>query len=354
MARIKTWTLVFFWLFCLAFLALTALAGYGYHWLNSPLELPPEGRVYELQTGETLGHLAAHLEQDGVLRHARALRLYARLSDATQVQAGEYRLEPDTSPLELLDMLNRGDAILHQVTLVEGWTFDQAVAALHAQDNIRALLKDRTPDQQLELLGLDIEHPEGWFFPDSYRYVSGTSDVDILRGAHRRMGTLLAQLWQERAEDLPYDSPYEALIMASIIERETGAPWERQDIAGVFVRRLQIGMRLQTDPTVIYGMGSDYRGRITRQDLRTPTPYNTYTISGLPPTPIALPGRDALFAALNPADGEALYFVARGDGTHAFSRTLEEHNRAVREYQLQRREGYRSTPPPAAPEADAD
>lgn len=336
----------------LMFLGLAGLGGltaYGYHWLHSPMHLPEEGMTYQLERGRALGHLTADLEHRDVLEHPRLLRLYARLTDQSQVQAGEYQLPPGLTPYALLGLLSEGRVVLHQVTLVEGWTFRQALAALQAQDTIDAQLQGLSQEEQLAALGLELEHPEGWFFPDTYHYQRGTTDVEILRRAHRAMTQLLEQAWSERLPNLPYNSPYEALIMASIVERETGAPWERERIAGVFVRRLEQGMRLQTDPTVIYGMGESYQGRITRSDLRTPTPYNTYTIAGLPPTPIALPGRDAVLAALNPAEGTELYFVARGDGTHVFSDTLAEHNRAVREFQLQRRENYRSSPPPAPP-----
>lgn len=194
--------------------------------------------------------------------------------------------------------------------------------------------------------------PEGRFFPDTYRFVRGMSDVELLQQAYMRLDEVLAQEWAERATDLPYRDPYQALIMASLVEKETGIPQERGQIAGVFVRRLRLGMMLQTDPTVIYGMGERYNGRITRADLREPTPYNTYTIAGLPPTPIAMVGREAIHAALHPADGTSLYFVARGDGSHVFSDDLNDHNSAVREYQLKRRADYRSSPAPQAqPEA---
>lgn len=321
------------------------LGAYGYHWLHSPLALPQDGLRYELSRGETLGHLTSALATQGVLRHPRALRLYARLSGQTRVHAGEYHLHRGLTPLTLLAKLNVGDVVLHQVTLIEGWTYAQALAALHAEETIVAELKGLSLEQQLARLGLEVEHPEGWFFPDTYRFPRGTTDVEILRRAHRVMREELERLWSQRVDGLPYETPYEALIMASLIERETGAPWEREEIAGVFVRRLKRGMRLQTDPTVIYGMGERYEGRLTRRDLRTPTPYNTYTNAGLPPTPIALPGRGALAAAVNPAPGTALYFVAKGDGTHVFSDTLDAHNKAVREYQLQRREDYRSSLP---------
>lgn len=323
--------------------------GYSYHWFNSSMNLPEQGLTYQLNRGETLGHLSVRLAGDGVLKHPRFLSLYARLTDATQVQAGEYFIAPKTSPRQLLAMLRQGDVVLHQVTLVEGWTYREALAELHRKNNIEPLLKDKSLEQQLALLDLKLKHPEGWFFPDTYHYAGGTSDVEILQRAHQKMRNLLDKYWEARELGLPYDTPYQALIMASIVERETGAPWERDQIAGVFVRRLQRGMRLQTDPTVIYGMGDAYQGKIGRADLRRPTPYNTYTIDGLPPTPIALPGDGALKASLNPAQGDELYFVARGDGTHVFSATLAEHNKAVREYQLKRRQDYRSTPPPESP-----
>lgn len=325
------------------------LGAYGYQWLHAPLSIPEQGLDYELVRGRSLNHLTRDLAERGVLEHPRLLRLYARLTEQSRVQAGEYHLPAGLTPRSLLAQLSEGRVVLHQVTLVEGWTFRQALAALHANEAIDSRLEGLSQNEQMAKLGLDIEHPEGWFFPDTYRYVRGTSDVELLRRAHRAMAAELERLWEARIPGLPYEDAYEALIMASIVERETGAPWERERIAGVFVRRLDLGMRLQTDPTVIYGMGDDYQGRITRSDLRAPTPYNTYTISGLPPTPIALPGREAIAAALNPADGSELYFVARGDGTHVFSDTLQEHNRAVREFQLSRREGYRSTPPPVPP-----
>ncbi len=200
-------------------------------------------------------------------------------------------------------------------------------------------------------LGKPDHHPEGWFAPDTYAYVRGDTDLELLDRALADQEQILEQAWEERAEGLPLDSPYEALILASIVEKETAVPDEREEIAGVFVNRLNQGMRLQTDPTVIYGIGDDYEGNIRRHHLQQDTPYNTYRRAGLPPTPIAMPGEASIRAALNPADTEALYFVARGDGTHVFSRTLEEHQQAVREYQLRRRKDYRSTP---LPEEDED
>lgn len=325
--------------------ALAAIVAVFYfqQWLTTPLHLPSSGYTYQLQSGRVLGHLAQDLAQQGVLKHPRLLTLYARISDATKIHAGEYYLHHGITPQELLDKLRKGDVVLYQATLVEGWTFRQALTLLHSKDTIKPLLKDKTTAEQLALLELPIEHPEGWFFPDTYVYSRGSTDVEILRRAYSHMQQLLQELWDARAENLPYKNAYEALIMASIVERETGAEWERDQVAGVFVRRLQRGMRLQTDPTVIYGMGEAYKGKITRKDLQEATPYNTYVIRGLPPTPISLPGRAALQATLNPAEGDALYFVAKGDGTTHFSATLAEHNRAVRRYQLNRRSDYRST-----------
>jgi len=216
---------------------------------------------------------------------------------------------------------------------------------LAGNQKLLSKLKGKPLAEQIDLIGIDAENPEGWFFPDTYQFVSGDSDVDILKRANQKMKSLLEIAWHGRQSGLPYKSAYEALIMASIVEKETGAPEEREQIAGVFVRRLEKKMRLQTDPTVIYGLGDSYEGNITRQHLRGPTPYNTYVISGLPPTPIANPGGAALYAALNPAEGDALYFVARGNGYHQFSKTLAEHQAAVREFQIKKRKkDYRSTP----------
>ncbi len=329
-------------------IVLTLLAGifgwlYLQHWLTTPLALPTAGYHYQLHSGRVLGHLAHDLSQQGFLQHPRLLTLYARFSNATKVHAGEYYFPHGITPQQLLEKLRKGDVVLYQVTLVEGWTFRQALTLLHSKDTIKPLLQGKTEAEQLALLALPISHPEGWFFPDTYVYPRDTTDVEILRRAYTQMQQQLQELWDSRADNLPYKDVYEALIMASIVERETGAEWERDQIAGVFVRRLQKGMRLQTDPTVIYGMGEAYKGKITRKNLQQATPYNTYVIKGLPPTPISLPGRAALQASLNPAEGDALYFVAKGDGTTHFSATLAEHNRAVRRYQLNRRSDYRST-----------
>jgi UPF0755 protein len=237
-------------------------------------------------------------------------------------------------PADVLGRITSGQVVQHPVTLVEGWTFRQAINAIDAQGRYSGALSGLTDEELMAELGYPGEYPEGRLFPDTYRFPRDTPRLAVLRRAFERMEQVLAEEWESRSDGLPLDTPYEALILASIIEKETGAAWERPEIAGVFVRRLRKGMRLQTDPTVIYGMGERYEGRIRRADLREATPYNTYVIDGLPPTPIALPGRAAINAALNPADGDSLYFVSRGDGTHVFSATLDEHNRAVRRYIL--------------------
>jgi len=314
------------------------------NWLTTPLNVPQTGFQYELESGKSLSHLSRDLENQKVLTHARWLNWYARYFQKEKIHPGEYLLESGITPLGLLDKLNRGDIILHQVTFLEGWNFKQVMAALNQEPNVKHLLADKSDVERLQMLNLPIEHPEGWFFPDTYRFSRGTSDVEILTQAYNAMRKTLGELWADRAENLPYKSEYEALIMASIIEKETGTASERNQIAGVFVRRLQLGMRLQTDPTVIYGMGETYTGKIGRNHLVAPTLYNTYVIDGLPPTPIALPSKASLHAALHPDGGKALYFVAKGDGTSVFSETLLEHQRAVIRYQLQRSPDYRSTP----------
>ena len=307
--------------------------------------------LLEVKPGSTPNGVLNRLEADGVIEGALWLRLYWRfVLKAPALHSGEYRLQPEDTALHMLDLWRRGEVVQHQLTLVEGWNFRQVRDALARQEALEQRLTDLSDDELMARLGLKGQHPEGRFFPDTYRFTRGMSDEDLLKQANNRLEEVLAQEWAERAEGLPYKDPYAALIMASIIEKETGVPHERGEIAGVFVRRLGLGMRLQTDPTVIYGMGERYKGRITRADLRTPTPYNTYTIDALPPTPIAMVGREAIHAALHPKDGKSLYFVAKGDGSHVFSNNLDAHNRAVREYQLKRRADYRSSPAPSGSE----
>jgi UPF0755 protein len=289
--------------------------------------------------------VANRLYREGVLPYPNMLILYARWTGADQqIKHGEYRLLAPLTGAGLLDLLRSGRVIQYQVTLPEGISLQQALAVLASQEYLVSGLEGPA-DPRLQELVKPYTHAEGLFFPDTYHFSRGTTDLQLLQRAHRKMVEVLEREWQARAADLPYESPYEALIMASIIERETGLPEERDQIAGVFVRRLQAGMRLQTDPTIIYGLGEGFDGNLRRADLEDESNlYNTYRRDGLPPTPIALPGLASIRAALHPAPGNTLYFVARGDGGHQFSATLAEHEAAVRKFQLQRRQDYRSTP----------
>ncbi|WP_278401063.1 endolytic transglycosylase MltG [Stutzerimonas kunmingensis] len=321
--------------------------------LEQPLAVTDEALLLDVRPGDTPSGVLQRLEAEGVLEDAFWLRLYWRLNLSGQsLHTGEYRLSPTMTARDMIGLWQRGEVVQYSLTLVEGWNFRQLRSALQNQPKLEQTLGGLTDAEIMSRIGASGQHPEGRFFPDTYRFTRGTSDADLLRRAYARLEQVLEEEWQQRAEGLPYKDAYQALIMASIIEKETGVPGERGEIAGVFVRRLARGMLLQTDPTVIYGMGENYKGRITRTDLRTPTPYNTYTNAGLPPTPIAMVGREAIHAALHPADGTSLYFVARGDGSHVFSDTLNQHNRAVREYQLKRRADYRSSPPPRQAPAD--
>ena len=312
--------------------------------LQQPLNLDQE-RLLEVPAGATPGGILNRLQDEGVLHDAFWLRQYWRFNLANQpLHSGEYRLTPGLKVIDMLGLWRRGEVVQYSLTLVEGWSFHQVRAALAREPRLEQALEGLSDAEVMERLDQPGLNPEGRFFPDTYRYVGGMSDLDLLKQAYARLETVLAEEWQERAEGLPYNEPYDALIMASLIEKETGVAAERSAIAGVFVRRLKIGMRLQTDPTVIFGMGERYKGKITRADLLAPTPY---AIDGMPPTPIALAGREAIHAALHPSSGSSLYFVARGDGSHVFSDSLKAHNRAVREYQLKRRADYRSSPAPA-------
>jgi len=300
-----------------------------------PLELPDASMILDIPRGTSLRGLASQMTQEGLLMHPYYfIALAYRQGDQGRIKAGEFEVTSGMTPVDLLARITSGQVVQHTVTLVEGWTFRQAVEAVERHDRFSGELGTLSDDALMAKLGRPGEHPEGRLFPDTYGFPRGTQRLVILRRALERMEQVLAEEWAGRSDGLPLESAYEALILASIIEKETGVARERPEIAGVFVRRLQKGMRLQTDPTVIYGMGERYEGKIRRADLREATAYNTYVINGLPPTPIALPGRAAIHAALHPADGDSLYFVSRGDGSHVFSVTLEQHNRAVRRYIL--------------------
>lgn len=322
----------------LAVLAGAAAALYVARWQQAPLTIAAEVEqplVVVLQRGEPFTRFVWRLHDKGIVAHPRLLTWYARLTgDARRVRAGEYAIEHGDSPARLLHKLVAGDVVTYRVKIVEGWTAMQAVAALGAAEALERQLEGVSVHTLLDVLGLPAGHAEGLFFPDTYQYVRGDSDADILRRAYRRMETVLQEAWQSRDAGLPYETPYEALIVASFIEKETGRDAERGRISQVFALRLQRGMRLQTDPTVIYGLGDDFDGNLRRVHLRTPGPYNTYRNRGLTPTPIALPGASSIRAAMHPADTEYLYFVSRGDGTSKFSRSYDEHQEAVRLYQI--------------------
>lgn len=302
-----------------------------------PLAVGEQGAEFAVKPGMSLRSVARHLHEREILDRPRYLVLLGRLAgNAQQIQAGEYRIDPGTTPAQLLEAMVRGRVIQYALTLVEGWNFREMMAAVNASPHLEHTLSGAAPAEIMAAIGRPEEHPEGRFFPDTYHFPRGLSDREFLERAYRAMEERLSHEWAGRSEGLPFETPYEALIMASIVEKETGVPNERPAIAGVFIRRLEKGMRLQTDPTVIYGLGEAYDGNIRRRDLESYTPYNTYRIGGLPPTPIAMPGGAALHAVMHPADGNALYFVSKGDGSHYFSATLQEHNEAVRKYQLRR------------------
>jgi UPF0755 protein len=305
---------------------------------TSPLNLD-ETVLFTISPGDTIQGISHDFIMQGWLEAPEYfLPLYARYhQQAHRIQAGEYALTPEMTIPEVIELFVSGKVILNSFTIVEGTTVKELLTQLHQTDRIQTTLTLTELPALMKELGWEKGEAEGWFLPETYHFPSNTSDKAFLSRAFKQMQSVLEKEWQDRAEDLPYTSPYEALIMASIIEKETGIAEERSEIAGVFVRRLQKGMRLQTDPTVIYGMGERYDGNIRRKDLRTDTPYNTYTRHGLPPTPIALPSQAAIHAALHPKAGNTLYFVATGkEGRHVFSSTLQEHNKAVRKYQLKK------------------
>jgi UPF0755 protein len=312
-----------------------AVAAFQYRQFSvTPMAIQQEYALH-VTPGSNLRRVAEQLQRDGLIEDALLLRALGRISgQASQIKAGEYRLAPGTTPPQLLAQLVAGEVVQYSLTLIEGWNFRQLMDAVRSHGALEQTLDGLSDAQIMAKLGAPELHPEGQFYPDTYQFPRGTTDLAFLQRAFDHMQQRLAAEWAKREPGLPVESPYEALVLASIIERETGVPSERQRIAGVFVRRLQQGMRLQTDPTVIYGMGERYQGDIRYSDLRRDTPYNTYTRHGLPPTPIAMPSGAAIHAALNPAKGKELYFVSRGDGSHHFSASLKEHNAAVRRYQL--------------------
>jgi UPF0755 protein len=315
--------------------------------LISPLNITENTADYTVKPGATMRNIARDLGELGLLKEPTFLVVRARMRKLAQsIKVGEYNIQKGTLPDQLLDQFVKGKVKQYSLTLIEGWSFREVMAALNQHPQIRHTLIDKTAEQIMQAIGHEGEHPEGRFFPETYRFPINTSDAEFLKRAYRHMDNYLNKAWQTKAQGLPLENAYEALILASIIEKETAQKSEYREIAGVFTRRLKIGMRLQTDPTVIYGLGLKFDGNLTRKHLRQDTPYNTYTRKGLPPTPIAIPGAAAIDAALHPAEGKTLYFVAKGNGEHHFSRTLKEHNEAVIRYQLKgdRTKGFSSRP----------
>jgi UPF0755 protein len=297
--------------------------------------LPQEPTVFLIRSGSNIKSIAQDLSMQNIINDPWLFILLAKVKGVeTRVRAGEYQIESGMTADDLLEKFTQGSAIQYSFTVIEGWSFRQMLAAIAEDPVIEHTLQGKSNQEIMALIGHPELHPEGMFFPDTYRFPKGTSDLDFLQRAFQVMQNHLTREWNQRDEDLPLKSEYEALILASIIEKETGAGFERPLISGVFIRRLKKNMRLQTDPTIIYGLGEEFDGDIRFRDLKKDTPYNTYLHAGLTPTPIALPGLEAIRAALHPAKTDALYFVSKGDGTHQFSATLDEHNTAVKRYQL--------------------
>lgn len=321
----------------LLFVGLLAAGAWLAAFALTPVEIPEGAREFSIKPGRSVRGVARDLVAAGVLAEPTSFVWLARvLGQASAIKAGNYELPTRATPYRLLEMIARGEVTLAQITLIEGWTFRQVRAALVQEPDLVHDSAGMSDAEILRRIGASEPNPEGLFFPDTYHFSAGASDLKILARAYHEMQARLNGLWQSRSPGLPYANPHEALIMASIVEKETGLESERSMIAAVFVNRLRRGMRLQTDPSVIYGLGTAFDGNLRKRDLEADGPYNTYTRSGLPPTPIAMPGQAALEAALRPAQSSALYFVARGDGSSHFSSSLEDHNRAVQKYQLKR------------------
>lgn len=313
--------------------SVAAVAGFSY-WAKSPLDTGGKPIEFSIAPGSGVGAAAQQMAKAGVPVNPQLFNILARVTgEAGRIKAGSYELKPDTSPRRLLGQLVRGEFAQEAITIVEGWTFRQMRAAIAGHERLRHDTVKLSDEALMQKISSEYKAPEGLFFPDTYLFAKGSSELEIYKKAHQAMLKHLQAAWEGRDPSLPYKTPYEALTMASIIEKETGQKSERNMIAGVFVNRLRTGMMLQTDPAVIYGMGERFVGDIRKKDLQTDTPYNTYMRAGLPPTPIALPGIQSLHAALAPAKTQALYFVARGDGTSQFSDNLNDHNRAVNQYQ---------------------
>ena len=309
--------------------------------LERPLQLGKGGLVFVVERGKTLRSISRELSMLGVLEQPEYLVWLGRWErQSDRIKAGEYQIPPGTTPKELLQILIRGKVVQRSITLLEGWRFKEILKEVREHPHLTHVLLNADSKYIMTAIGMPNRHPEGQFFPDTYYFPKGATDLSLLKRAHKTMHTRLNREWEKRKKELPYTSPYEALIMASIIEKETALPRERGEIAGVFIRRLKNNMPLATDPSVIYGLGDAFDGNLRKIHLRQKTRYNTYVNKGLPPTPICMPGQGTIHAALHPKKGDTLFFVAKGDGSHYFSATYEEHKKAVEEYQIKRNHTY--------------
>ena len=319
------------------FVAMLLLAAIAYY-VTRPLDLPTQPFDFSVQSGTGLKSLAHQMNASGLIAEKRVFIWLGRsMGLSSRIKYGNYQLTKPISMYELLEIVSKGRVTQSDLTIIEGWTFKQLRLAMNASAKLRHDSLILTDAEILQRIGATENHPEGLFFPDTYNFPVGSSDIALMKRAYKTMQRRLQEAWLSREQNLPLDNPYQALILASIVEKETGKPSDRTMIASVFVNRLRLGMKLQTDPTVIYGIGDKYDGNIRKRDLLKDTEYNTYTRYGLTPTPIALPGKDSLYAALHPATSSALYFVARGNGTSQFSSTLSDHNKAVGRYQLKQK-----------------
>lgn len=313
--------------------SVAAVAGFAW-WSKQPISSAEEAIPFTVLPGSGVGLVSQQIAAAGVPINPMLFSVLARVTQkSSRIKAGSYELKPGTTPRRLIDQLVRGEFAQESVTIIEGWTFKQMRQAIAGSKGLKHETAELSDKELMAKISPDFKAPEGLFFPDTYLFAKGSPDMHIYKQAHAMLMTHLNTAWEKRDPSLPYANPYQALVMASIVEKETGQKSERSMIAGVFVNRLKLGMLLQTDPSVIYGMGDKYEGKISKKDLVTDTPYNTYTRAGLPPTPIALPGVQSLDAALGPAKTDALYFVSRGDGTSKFSGNLTDHNRAVNQFQ---------------------
>ena len=332
----RKWLVPALCLLLLIFLIPLLALAYLINDLNQPMEIQGESIMFVVESGTSLTRVANELESMDLIDNSGSMTLYARIQrTAASIQSGEYELTDGMTSMDFLRKMLAGDTYQYRITLIEGWTLEQALNEIWSDSNIVRELNSSSGELVADSLNLVEESVEGLFYPDTYFFTRGTTDREILIRAYERMEEVLTEAWESRLGALPYNDAYDALIMASIIEKESAEESERGHIAGVFVRRLELGMRLQSDPTVIYGMGDNFDGDIRREDLLEETAYNTYRINGLPPTPIALAGIDSINASLNPLPSDYLYFVSRGNGTHYFSSTLQEHNDAVSRFQLE-------------------